>query len=603
MFEKEDKDIFIPTDEQRKFLMTLYEWTQDDLALRQQSWQILNRRSISQFWNDSINDYNVLVPETDANDWVKPYVSSVSRDKSNAFIANIASLQILPQVFAQNDRQEIDVAFSRAGTVALKWGHDNDGFPESSGNQKNVHSVTKTVVEGTAHIQEDFVDGRPVSSLVPNEEMLIPNYWQHEIQKQSRIGRITDNVTYDEAELLYGDLPNWKFVHPGGVDNWWGGGIDNKFKEYKIAFPAENRVQILRYWWWANSREKYFNLVINGVPMFDVGNKMPYKHGMFPVVKTIFELFSTEFYWGNSLPNKVRQDKNFRDAWKTLIRAKGKISLLPPLVAAEGAGNLVDEDIWIPGRITSITGDPSKVTTVPGVAKEVSQNDVAILELTDKEIDQGTAAPIVQGLSEGGRVTARQILLQQSNAQKLLGLFGLMRKFAVEAQGRLRIMNILQFVPKSKWRKLIVSDVTLSSGRKGTMEVIFERVKDLSADERMKESLNLLEQEEASVTPKEIIKVDPEFARSLDLYVTVAGNPATMPSSELQQELVLEKAPVYQSLGMNLTAIQRMVARAFGDNEDELVVEQALPVSPGGGIPAKSPQSPLAMLKQTAAGM
>ena len=591
---------FIPNDAQRKLIKNFYSWVEYDLSLQKTTFELLNRRTIKTFWGDSLRDYAVISIEHDPQDWVKPYTSAIARDKANTFIANLAGQQILPAVVAQNERQQIDKAISRALTAGCRWSFDNDGYPSSSGGRKFVDKVTKMVTTGTVHVLKNFVDGRPVSEVIPNEEMLIPNYWQTDIQKQSRLGRLVNNVTYEEAELMFGHLPNWNFVQMGGDNRLWFDESEEVLKEYSaVPLPEKGRVQIIHYWWpvKGGKRQKHFNTVVNGIPMFVPENESPYRHGWFPVVKEVFEMLP-DFYWGNSLPNKVSEDKKFRDAWKTLIRAKGKIALLPPLLAPEGM--VLDENIVMPGQITSVPGDTGAILQVPGVSKEVSQNDVAILELTDKEIDQGTSAPILSGLSEGGRVTKGQILLQQSNAQRLLGLFGLMMKFLIEAEGRLDVQNLLQFIPKTKWKKLVVPDVLLFDGVKGEMEIIFEPVA-TEEKELFDESIRLMEMELSSRAQGkaiEIVKIDPAYARTLDLYVTVVGNPAMNLSPELQQDMVLERAKLYMELGMNPQAVQRMVVRAFGDSENELIMQN--PVTPESPSKPKPP-SPIALRSLQAA--
>ncbi|GAI33085.1 unnamed protein product, partial [marine sediment metagenome] len=181
--------------------------------------------------------------------------------------------------------------------------------------------------------------------------------------------RVQDNVTYEEAEEQLGGLENFqKYVYPQ-MTTIFTGMNDTKFQQLNQMIDSQNKCQIVREWSIVPrhklkqlkndgrlpqyvKKAKYFNIICNGVLMFPPYTLMPYHDGNYPINKGIFEMFARpEYYWGNSLPNKIKEDKKWKDGWKTLIRWKGKMSAIPPLITFNGT--FVDSDITVPGMITA----------------------------------------------------------------------------------------------------------------------------------------------------------------------------------------------------------------------------------------------------------
>lgn len=588
-----EQEVYVPPDEETtEYIAKIYDDFRIDAELRQRQFRIFNDNSIETVWAESLNDYLAFVDSVAPDDWVYPYVSTISRDKVLNEVALVLANSPRPSIVAQNKEQGIDREVARVLKIASEYAYRTDGFPSNSGKRKRLGYCLNQVMYGTVHVQEDMIDGSAVRTLVPNEEIYIPNLWQTDIQAQSHVLRVTNNVTYDEGRLDFGHLPNWKYVIPGSYENWAWTGLD-EWKNYDngVAIEAE-RLQIIRAWYPAQKRGKpswYWNVIINGVPMYSWNKKSPYKHGYINIAKETFEDFETQCYWGQSLTWKVRHDKKWKDGWKTMMRAKQKLSIVPPFIAWNGLS--ISEDVIVPNKVTEMTGNPANLTLVhPEISKGITSADVSMMQMADEEIERGTQANIVSGAEPSGTPTARQIATQAAFAQINQGPT-IDRFFNLEATlDYFRIHNIVQFWPKKKHEelsKISVPNAQLTGGRKGSFEMLFRPLPEMNEEEILSVSHAIRESEEESIKrkePKEVAIIDPSYLRELTLYVMIEEKPVT--DIEFVKELDaydrLSKNPL-----TNQEELLRDLVRALGKDEDRLIQkreEVAPPAAPASQV-------------------
>lgn len=580
------------TPEERQFVS---DWWQEFLLLHQAKTQpvdILGGRTLQAFWDDSVRDYAVITESIeDPNDPVQQYVSSVSRDKADVFIGNLVGQLQYPSVKAFNAEKESDKLLGRVGKTLLYWAHMNDGYPAENGTQKSARGIHKMVVEGTVHILDE-VDKECglTSSLVPNEEIFIPNFWEHNIQNQSHLVRAQLNVTWENAERAFGHLPNWKYVRPQFSD--WAFIQRPEFKQIFQGIVWHRRVQVMHVWKdmtneqlakeksagripsWAK-RGKYYNVLINDIPMYPVDNISPYKDGMYPINKGIFCFMAKpEYYWGNSLPNKIRQDKKWLDAWKTLLRFKGKLNALPPMVSLNG--NYVDEEILLPAKITPIN-DELDLKRIDGVADPVNQSEVMLLNMAEQEIDRGSVIPMMSGQTQSKRMTKGEVLVADANAKKLLDSFSLQVGWLMQARSFPILLRLFQFLPRGDYKKLCVPDQTLWDGTRGNVEILFKKIPAMFEEERELKSQEMLQGEIKSrqeKNPSEKVIIDPEYARNANYYLVSDTADATEDKGAMKKMEFAQNLQLYLSRPDLWNA--KEVARRFvrlNDDPDELLAE------------------------------
>ncbi len=588
-------DLFVPEDEEtRLFIESIYSDLADDANIRRQPEMILGGGSIEDVWSRSIEDYTLFTPTQSRDDIVKPYVSAIGREKTNTFVSTVFGQSARPSVVAQNRDQEIDIIISRVLKTLLDHAFKTDGMPSLNGRQKRMDTLLVGAIEGTVFVQEEYVDGTCVRSIVPNEQIYVPNPWQADLQKQAHVIRCIGDVTYNEARLAYGHLENFDFVKPGGYENWTNG--DWTFwKNYRSVLSiGEGLVQILHVWYpvpGSKKKEKFYNLIINGIPMYPWDNKMPFKHGFYPLSVFCPEKAHPQYFWGISIPWKVRHDKSYQDSMKTVIRYKHKAGAFKSYLTSNP--DLTDEKIFSPATISLVNGkDLDKaLVQVPGISDGVNASDINLLQLSERESDAATSAPILSGQEPGGNPTAREISAIVSYAQKNQSVYSDRFTTSEISLDWMRLSNIIQFYPGKKINglcKISVPNAQLLSGRTGTMEVMLEKIPPMTKEEEIDVSMRIRGRQNASAeekNPVETIIIDPSYLRNLDWYVMVEDQGQT--DMEIARELDFaaraEKNPY-----ANQEEVWRDVLRAFGKDEDRHVKKQQ-PAPPQGAPGQQAP--------------
>lgn len=557
-----------------------------------------DNRTLQQFWDDSVRDYAVMTEDVqDPNDPVQQYVSAVSRDKADVFISNMVGQLLYPTVKAMNPQKEISKVLARVGRGLLEWAHLHDGYPTEDGHAKMVRYVHKEVVEGTVHVMDEVnKEAGLVSSQVPNEEIFIPNFWEPNLQLQSHLVRAQLNVTWENAERVFGHLENFKYVSPSDDFNMV---IRPELKQLFSGIVKDRRVQVM--WCWKaltneqlkkeissgrlaakTKRAKYFNVIINSIPMFPVDNLSPFKDGLFPISKGIFCMMAkSEYYWGNSLPNKIRYDKKWLDAWKTLLRFKGKLNALPPMVSLNG--NFVDEEILLPAKITAIS-DELDLRRIEGVADPVNQSDVSLLEMAEREIDRASVAPQVAGQLPTKRMTKGEVLVSDANAKKLLDSFTQQLSFFVQSRSFPILMRLFQFLPRSEFKKIVVPEQKLSDGTRGNLEILFMKSGKMSREEELRSSEIILQGElkaKKRKNPKEAVFVDPEYIKDCEFYLKSDAASGLEDVDAMKRMEFSRNSQLYLSRPdlFNAKEVARLMVQ-HNDDPDEILATEGEPLMP-----------------------
>ena len=603
LIQERTPEVYLPAEDERKFILNAYRDFLDDKEIKDQAYTLLGpdktgsaMRSLQTFWDESNSDYNANPDLIDLNDPVVPYSSGISRDKANSIITPLVDQYIYPSVIAQNSNQEIDNVMSRCSRVILEWAHDNDGRPSSNGHTKTKEYVHKMVIEGTVHVQDDIIDGKLDSSMVPNEEIFIPNFFQPNIQLQGHLIRVQNNVTYFEGDDQFGEIPNWKYVMPGSIPDWIQ--TDPKFKSIYDGIKKENAIQIVRIWRPVPVRKlkeligngtllehikraKYFNIIINGVLMFPADNLMPYHDGWYPITKERLEFFSKpEFYWGNSITNKFREDKKYYDGWKTLLRYKGKISAIPPLLTFNGS--FIDGNVIVPGLTTAAPSGmkPEDIAVVPGITTGVNNAELAMLRDAAGEIDRAVPSQQTAGQDTKKRQTAKETIVADQNVQKIISSFAMQVVALIEARTFPILYREFQFLPRRTINKLVMPNQSLPDGKIGSYEIIFQKFDGMTEDEADKKGVDIFKEElkhEKLGTDKRIVYVNPDYLKELDLYVKVTADITQKKTGALKKSEAEFKWNLYSQAPdvFNRKAAARKLVRELDDDENEMILSDS----------------------------
>ncbi len=631
---REDVPVFTPSKEEAVLVTTFYNNFTEDYSLRSQGWNVLNNRTLTQFWDDCNYDYNQTVFQ-DPNNPVVQYSSGTTRDKSNTLIINLTSNYFFPSVTAFNDNQQIDYDISSVCKPLLRYQYINDGRPSESGKSKGYRYTHKQTIEGTVHILDVIgEDGKLTSQIIPNEEVFIPNYFQPDIQLQAHFLWVQQWAAYAEAEAEFGECPNFKYVVPGSL-GWLN--QTNQYKERYKGIVYNNQCTIVRGWYPVKKSEieklikagklpkgtkkaRYFNVVINGVPMFAWDNLMPYYHGELPITKAVFEHFSpSEFYWGNSMPNKCAQDKHFRDGWMTLMRYVAKLQGIPAMINA--SGQHLENDVYVPGQTTDVPmgTDPNLFFEAPGTNRPgIIGQMMQMLSSTDNQINESTVSPLTSGMGMDAPHNARVAAMINDRATEILT--GLAQRIAEREEARAFpiLKATFQFLPRQKIKMLSIPNEIFPDGSMGNLEIAFQKLPPLTDDEKLQVSHQINDEEQGikrgkdgkvikqhkPIQKRKIMFINPEYVQNIDIICEAIAedlkknNGATkIAEAEHKWQTYIAAPPGI----FNVKPAARNLVRAYGDNEKELISDQQ-PGQPQPGQPPMAPQGATSALPGQSGG-
>lgn len=409
--------------------------------------------------------------------------------------------------------------------------------------------------------------------VVPLEDFYIANPYQSDIQKQPFV-MWRQVTTYDEANTAYGHYKNWQYVKRGGGPASGISGDPTTFYRSHINTDLnDDQIEIVRFY----NRSKNLHVVLaNGVVLYQ--GPIPFRDGRYPFAKGIFEPFDNNFFWGMGFPNKIMGEQDLMNTFWNMMADKTFGSLLPYGLSSD-LDDLIEDDILQPNKIRKV-GDINKwkFDSLPGVnSGEQAMMQMAINFARENSGDMTGAG--MASTPKGGKITARQALLQQQESMQRLGFSMNFLEDMERDRTILRVNHIIQFysVPKIekvagpgtdvletlKYRDVRLNNVTLSDGQTGN-KVIKLTGQVTNPDERMKmaDHLSVIESlGEQQGTPTEALAVDVNTFFNYNMEVQVVKR------SSYERNKALEQAERHEYANWRLSATQFGV----GVNAQELV--------------------------------
>jgi len=576
---KEDpiQDVYNPSFEEQQYIQEAYELFTQDRTIKTGPQDILNGLELQQIWDEADKEYNIFFPQTNPDGWSQTFTSLISQDKINEYWAKVYSQLMDINFQARNSGRSIDRIMSRVCQALHDYSMSNDGRPTDSGYSKFLRQGLQCMKYGTVHTMHYWNGERCEKEIFPNEEVFIPNFYEFDLQKQGHFIRLKDGMTYEEAKAKFGKLENFKYVKKGAFSQW-SIGTTPWFRNYQTGIVQADRCQVLFVWKPVSpenvtkgKRQKYFNIIINGVLMFKPDNKDVFKHGLYPITKRVCDLFDGLYYWGKPIYLRFKADKTAYDQFRSDLLNRGKLALDRPMVSLDGLH--VDEKIIVPGKITAISDDINGLKAIPGVGDPLTSGDFNILSLLKSNINDSATQSVLPGQ---GKKSARQAQIEDANVNSVLSTIGLLTAFDFESEAYITVRNALQFFPKSKIKKLVVTDQQLSNGKNGDFEILFEKIPPMTEAEQLSVSTKMLQQQDQSSEEgdnKEFAMIDIEYIDEIDIMTIMQSNPADRPTQAQKQNKAITKFGLYsKGQNFNQEAVSRQFVRDMGDNEDELVM-------------------------------
>ena len=333
--------------------------------------------------------------------------------------------------------------------------------------------------------------------------------------------------TYDEAKTVYGEWKNWDKVVKGGshANSPWG------YRMYKIDNEEIEEIHYLD-----PSRDEY-QIMINGVMMFDGPAPLFYtvtEDRRYPMTMKVLKGMGSDFAYGKPLTASAKTLQGLNSETIRLLIRKFRQAIEPPMVSK--GRKIYSKDIWTAGAVTyGLSANDFEVLNKTN--QGITNSEFSLYDLIEKKTEEFIGASnTAQGMKEGGTQTATEIINQQKQFIKQLGLSVLALMAAKRDATYLRIYNLLEnFVsPISReldsatnnlidiYDKFTIMNAQFENGKKGKKIVQF--VDKPVTDEEMTQVYQYEQEQELAGQPIRIRFINVKMLQEIPSfwYVTVA---------------------------------------------------------------------------------
>lgn len=557
-------------------------------------------------WNGYIPPASILLDRDQSRIFL-----NFTRNQVVSYLAKVALARVKAKIKAVNKKtgmadQKMAEVFSDLNTYSLN---------EENGEARFMEAALECTIKGTVIVYEGYrrqvqkmdvpiefdaetgkiktekkdriVFDNCFQKVVPLEDFYIANPYEPDIQKQPFI-IWREITTYDEAIGSYGHYENWKYVVKGA----YGVASDpSTFYRNKVITDLNaDQVEILREY---KRAENIHRVVINGVVLFD--GPIPFKDGKYPFAKGIFEPYEVAFFWGMGFPDKIMGEQDLQNTFINMMADKTFGSLLPYGLSSD-LDDLIEDDILQPNKIRKV-GDINKwkFDTLPGISAGEQGMFQLIMSLARENSGDMTGAANAF-TPKGGKITARQAMLQQQESMQRLGFSMNYLEDFERDRTDLRLHHILQFysIPKIEkitgktgkeveqliFRDVRLDDVTLSDGRKGSkvIKLVGDEVNNPDKLQQLQDELSVTEMMGEEVgTPTEALAVSINTFYDYNFGVQVVRNSSYQQNQVLDQAIKHEYANFLTALmplgvPVNLIELVKWVSESYdGVDVDKLL--------------------------------
>ncbi len=603
-----------PTEKELEVVKTTFEIFRDAVEVRNRSYENFDGLNLIQYIEDSYRrtTTNVDVRE-DIEEWQSTIHDPFTRNKVNAILGKMVS--VLPGVETQN-RGDDDFRKADILTNLYEFAEEQEDYEEFI-----VEFLFESIVKGTAIGYEGHeYKERPIRDIVSGTDTEIKVVEKKEITNRliSKIIRLEDFYPstiharsvkeiphafvrdvqpYHKFKADYRQFPKHINVSP---KRNVGGEAENKpyYLDYISEDVQEGSVEVLYFYDKANDQ---FVIIANGVWLNpikvseeeEVVCPIPFKHKELPFFDLRFELFEPNFFYGKSLPDKLKNLQDVLNVLTNMLMDQSFLSIFAPILT-NGADS-IEDDYLVPGRRSPIetNGLPINQAVMKLDMGTPSGWHQYILEHTRKVMEEASMDRVSQGIAgQGDRTTAQEVRVAAEGVAAMLGLFGRFVKTCIKRKAKLKVQNIMQFWTDPRYpvveqvlgvggmadaKKIFntfkIKNAVLTNGKRG-MRVIDMYMN--PSDRPTKKELEAKAMISKAVNNREVeyVALDPSYIRNVDIDIKLVPNSKSESIKDLEKALHLEKVRMYKEMFPGMTDDMELFAQTaekFGDDPAKII--------------------------------
>jgi hypothetical protein len=514
-------------------------------AQRDKSYKQFNGMNLVSYVNQNHSLSMGYVGDVEVDDWQANTSTNLIRNKFIAILSFLLEQMIQPEVSAQNGRFVDARSVARDLEEIIKENMSNNKYF-----QKYLDVLIEAVGQGTVFVDTGYKkrDSNIFMNVVPIHEVYLGNMFIKDIAEQPFVFRRV-RMDYFQAKALYGSYKEFDKVNP--FESKKATDDEPDYYIFDQSDLVNGEVELLIY----QSKEVhptdktkdkcYIAILANGVLLTKPKEESPYEHKEYTIVKGVFNPFpDTKFAYGKSLPHEQMFNQEVADTLLNMIIDKTYLSIFRPLMTL--GREEVTSDIVVPGAITPMKD--TEIKTIPGIGEPVTAGEMNVFQLIQNLQQASTPQQAGNASSpEGGTVSATQVLAQQQDAIRLMGLFGYTIAFLIEDITSLWLQIALQFEfsPEVKennqlvYKNFFLKDrQVFDNKRRGVLEIRLSPIEQFPNVEQVYKEEEQFTKQTGEV--KMIRYVDPEMVRDYGLIVKVQANPNPRASKALDRAIESE---------------------------------------------------------------
>lgn len=396
---------------------------------------------------------------------------NTSRNRLIGILAQMLSAMLFPYCRAVNDKNEEEKDAARVMQILVE-----DHLKKAGYEQKFLYMVMSALVNpavfvGVEYVEamqrikqrgadgkmtiieavDEFLSGMQLN-IIPIDEILLGDFYTFELQRQPYIIRVR-RISYDEARSIYGNHKDFGHVQAGQTRIVLTGQENQTLFDIEWTEADRDYVQEITAYYRAEDLQVTF---VAGVFMGnedDIYNSNPFEHRrmilsegqwlmapIYPYAKSGFEPLDVtgrfayyksaafKAYWDDASINKayqLLQDGMYLDVFKPMF--------------VSGVSK-IDGTVISPGQSVALPKDASVTPYQLGPNLAAAMN---VLNENKDDLSESTQDQTQGGVVEPN-VTLGATQIAESNAKKIIGVFGLMLANLIEQVGGLTIDVIIQ---------------------------------------------------------------------------------------------------------------------------------------------------------------
>lgn len=558
-----------PKDEDKKIReMVVKHFRLGDLTMRKprrefNDLSVLTRTMVDQMSFNAYQPNNGDALEGDEiNSWRSRAMRPIARNKVISIAAHATARLIFPKIFAFDEQNEEQRESAQVMEDLMEWAGQQADWSKTA-----LYATISSLVNPACIIHTEYAETyRTVKrgkksgggyetetlldedysgfkdAIVPVDELYIENIYEHDIQKQGWLIR-RRLLSWENADIIYNDFPNWKFVRPGIQLIY--NDANSQFYEVYDSNMRQELVEEVVYW---NKNLDLKLILINGVLLTEADNPNPRNDKLYPFAKFGYELIDEgKFFYYKSLVFKMQQDEKIVNTLYPMIIDKTYLDMFPPMVAT--GAEAISSNVIIPGAVTTLSSPDANLRPIQ-MGANVNEGMNTLFKV-EQSINDTSNDQYMMGVGQK-RQTAYAMSMMQQNANILLGLFVQMISQEVREFGRLRLGDILQFMTIAEANMIEDSQLVYKTflvnnkeedGQTKTRKIKFDSTlpdKKLSDDEKLKLSYETLALGGGIDSKSTLLRVNPTLYRSLKFMVQINPDVLNPVSDELEKQFGLE---------------------------------------------------------------